>query len=453
MSGFSKPWGFGSIVIGLAAAVGFIAAATAVPSAQAPSSAAAAASAARPVTFTKDVAPILQRSCQNCHRPDQAAPMSLLTYEDARPYARSIKTKTTARLMPPWHIERNIGIQKFKDDPSLTDEEIATIAAWVDQGAPKGDMKDMPSPRTFDNDDIWHIGKPDLVVEIPQPHVVRAAGPDLWIDYIADSGLTEDRYVQAVETKPGPGARTVMHHLLTYLIQDVDPGEKLVGVDDVRGGTTETFLNEYAVGKNGDVLPEGTGKLMKAGAKVRFNIHYHSSGRETVDRSRVALKFYPKGYKPKYHQISLQIAHADNQLDLPAGVVSRSDGYYRFDKPVHITAVQAHMHNLGKRMCLEAILPTNTTMQLNCMGWDFNWHKVYNYADDVSPLLPAGTVLHSILWHDNTKANRANPDPRNWRGYGQRTIDEMAFAWITWSNLEEADYKAMVAERQKRNSN
>ena len=249
MSGFSKPWGFGSIVIGLAAAVGFIAAATAVPSAQAPASAVAAASAARPVTFTKDVAPILQRSCQNCHRPDQAAPMSLLTYEDARPYARSIKTKTTARLMPPWHIERNIGIQKFKDDPSLTDEEIATIAAWVDQGAPKGDMKDMPPPRTFDNDDIWHIGKPDLVVEIPQPHVVRAAGPDLWIDYIADSGLTEDRYVQAVETKPGPGARTVMHHLLTYLIQDVDPGEKLVGVDDVRGGTTETFLNEYAVGK------------------------------------------------------------------------------------------------------------------------------------------------------------------------------------------------------------
>ncbi len=401
------------------------------------------------VTFTKDVAPILQRSCQNCHRPDSNAPMSLITYEDARPYARSIKTKTTSRLMPPWHVERNIGLQKFKDDPSLTEQEIATIAAWVDQGAQKGNMADMPPARTFADDDVWHIGKPDLIVEIPQPHVVASAGPDVWIDYIADSGLMEDRYVQAVETKPGPGARTVMHHLLTYLIQDVPESEKLVGLDDVRQTQTETFLNEYAVGKNGDILPDNTGKLMKAGAKVRFNIHYHSSGRETTDRSRVGIKFYPKGYVPKYHQISLQIASANSELDIPAGVVARSEGYYRFDKPVQVTAIQAHMHNIGKRMCLEAILPSNTTLQLNCIGWDFNWHKVYNYKDEVSPLLPAGTVLHSTLWHDNTKANRANPDPRNWRGYGQRTVDEMGFAWVTWTNLEEADYKAKVAERSK----
>ena len=410
---------------------------------------AAASAGSATVTFTKDVAPIFQRSCQNCHRPDSNAPMSLMTYEDARPYARSIKAKTASRLMPPWHIERNIGIQKFKDDPSLTEQEIATIAAWVDQGSQKGDMAHMPPPRKFEDDDVWHIGKPDLIVEIPRPHTVPASGPDVWIDYIADSGLTEDRYVQAVETKPGRGARTVMHHLLTYLIQDVPENEKLVGQDDVRQQQTETFLNEYAVGKNGDILPDGTGKLMKAGAKVRFNIHYHSNGKETVDRSRVALKFYPKGYVPKYHQISLQIASANSQLDIPAGAISRNEGYYRFDKPVQVTAVQAHMHNIGKRMCLEAILPTNTTLQLNCMGWDFNWHKVYNYADDVSPLLPAGTVLHATLWHDNTKANRANPDPRNWRGYGQRTIDEMGFAWVTWSNLEESDYKSKVAERTK----
>lgn len=456
MKRFSNPWGIGPLALGVIAAVGFVAGSTAVSSAQALASAPDARAGkptVAPVTFTKDVAPILQRSCQNCHRPDSNAPMSLITYEDARPYARSIKARTTARIMPPWHVERNIGIQKFKDDPSLTDEEIATIAAWVDQGAAKGDMADMPPPRKFDDDTVWHIGKPDLIVEIPREHIVPAAGPDLWIDYIADSGLTEDRYVQAVETKPGPGARTVMHHLLTYLIQDVDASEKLVGQDDVRQQQTETFLNEYAVGKNGDILPEGTGKLMKAGAKIRFNIHYHSNGKETVDRSRVALKFYPKGYVPKYHQISLQIASANSQIDLPAGVVSRSDGYYRFDKPVQITAVQAHMHNLGKRLCLEAILPSNAVQQLNCMGWNFNWHKVYNYVEDVSPLLPAGTVLHSIVWHDNTKANRANPDPRNWRGYGQRTIDEMGFAWVTWTNLEEADYKAKVAERTKRNSN
>jgi hypothetical protein len=450
MKVIGKPLGFGSAMLGVLAAAGFVVASAAVPRAQAPAT--AAAPSAKPVTFTKDIAPILQKSCQNCHRPDQMAPMSLLTYEDARPYARAMKNKVVARLMPPWHVERNIGIQKFKDDPSLSDDEIATISAWVDQGAPKGNMADMPAPKKFDDDSIWHI-RPDLVVEMPVTHVVPANGADEFIDFIADSGLTEDRYVRAVETKPGPGARAVTHHLLTYLIQNVDPSEQLIGVNDVREGSNDIFLNEYAVGKNGDILPENTGKLIKAGAKVRFSVHYHSSGKETPDRSRVAMEFYPKGYAPKYHQISLQIAHADGTLDLPAGQVTRSDGYYHFDKPVHITAIQAHMHNLGKRMCVEAILPTNTTEQLNCVGWDFNWHKVYNYADDASPIYPAGTVLHTILWHDNTAANRANPDPRNWRGYGQRTLDEMAFAWITWSNLTDDDYKAMVAARKKLNSN
>src|SRR5437773_2584012 len=221
------------------AAAALVMTVTVVPGAQAPTSAQSATadkSAPTPVTFTKDVAPILQRSCQNCHRPDSNAPMSLITYEDARPYARSIKAKTASRLMPPWHIERNIGIQKFKDDPSLSEQEIATIAAWVDQGAPKGNMADMPAPKQFDDESIWHI-KPDLIVEMPVAHVVPANGSDEFIDFIADSGLTEDRYVRAVETKPGPGARAVTHHLLTYLIQNVDPSEALIGQNDVREGS------------------------------------------------------------------------------------------------------------------------------------------------------------------------------------------------------------------------
>ena len=373
-----------------------------------------------------------------------------MTYEDARPYARSIKAKTASRLMPPWHIERNIGIQKFKDDPSLTEQEIATIAAWVDQGAQKGDMAHMPPPRKFEDDDVWHIGKPDLIVEIPQPHVVPASGPDVWIDYIADSGLTEDRYVQAVETKPGPGARTVMHHLLTYLIQDVADNEKLVGQDDVRQQQTETFLNEYAVGKNGDILPEGTGKLMKAGSKVRFNIHYHSNGKETVDRSRVGHEVLSEGLRaevpPDFACRSRRPTASWTFRRAPSAATKATTASTSRCRspPSRRTCTTSASGCASRRSCR----PTRR-MQLNCMGWDFNWHKVYNYADDVSPLLPAGTVLHATLWHDNTKANRANPDPRNWRGYGQRTIDEMGFAWITWSNLEEADYKAKVAERTK----
>ena len=117
--------------------------------------------------------------------------------------------------------------------------------------------------------------------------------------------------------------------------------------------------------------------------------------------------------------------------------MSRHDGYYRFSKPARVTALQPHMHNRGKRMCVEAILPTGRAETLNCMGFEFNWHKVYNYADEATPLLPAGTMLHTILWHDNTAANRSNPDPRNWVGYGQRTIDEMAFAWVTWTYLDD----------------
>ena len=324
------------------------------PSGRVPSGGAAAAAH----TYARDVAPIMQRSCQTCHRPGTNAPMSLLTYEDVRPWARAIKAKVTARLMPPWHIERNVGIQQFKDDPSLSDAEIATIASWVDAGAPRGNDGDLPPKPTFPDDEAWTIGEPDLIVEIPKPHVVPAAGPDLWIDYIADSGMTEDRYLKAVEAKPGPGARAVVHHLLTYLIQDIDEGEVLAGRLDDRPTNNESFLNEFAVGKNGDILPDGTAKLVKAGSKIRFNLHYHASGTATTDRARVGLKFYPKGYKPKYHQISLQIANAHEELDIPPNSWTRHDGYYRFSRPARVTAVQAHMHNRGKRMCVEAILPT-----------------------------------------------------------------------------------------------
>ena len=145
----------------------------------------------------------------------------------------------------------------------------------------------------------------------------------------------------------------------------------------------------------------------------------------------------------------MQIANAHEELDIPPNTWTRHDGYYRFWKPARVTAVQAHMHNRGKRMCVEAILPTGRAETLNCMFFDFNWHKVYNYADDVTPILPAGTMLHTILWHDNTADNRSNPDPRNWVGYGQRTIDEMAFSWVTWTYLDDEDYKTLLAERAK----
>src|SRR5262245_17577336 len=203
-----------------------------------------------PVTFAKDVAPILQKSCQTCHRPGQIAPMSLLTYEDARPWARAIKQKVSSREMPPWYIDRHVGITKFKDDPSLTDAEIATIAQWADAGAPQGNPVDMPPPRQFSDVDKWHIGKPDIVVTLPKAYELRANGPDEFYDVDVDPGFKEDMYIAAVETKPEAYAFKVVHHATVNMIEDED--EDPVGL----------FFNEYALGKNGDIFPPNSGRLI-----------------------------------------------------------------------------------------------------------------------------------------------------------------------------------------------
>ncbi|HTD44343.1 MAG TPA: hypothetical protein VK687_09190, partial [Bryobacteraceae bacterium] len=169
-----------------------------------------AVSAQAQVTFTKDVAAILQKRCQVCHRPDTFAPMSLLTYEQARPWARAIKQKILAREMPPWYIDKNVGIRNFSNDVSLSDQEIATIVQWVDSGAPQGNPADMPPPRKFDDSDQWHI-RPDLIVQLPKDVIVPAQAADRWIDVLADTGLTEDRYIKGVEIKPTKGFRAVHH--------------------------------------------------------------------------------------------------------------------------------------------------------------------------------------------------------------------------------------------------
>ena len=200
----------------------------------------AMATASSQVTFTKDVAPILQKNCQVCHRPNTFAPMSLLTYEEARPWARSMKQKVVAREMPPWYVDKNVGVQHFKNDVSLSDQEIATISQWVDSGAPKGDAKDMPPPRVFEDQDKWHIGTPDLIVSLPEDRVVSAKAPDKWLDITVDPALTEDRYIQAIETKPVKGYK-VVHHAVTRMRHDSD-------ASDAANTEDWTFLNEYALG-------------------------------------------------------------------------------------------------------------------------------------------------------------------------------------------------------------
>ena len=399
-------------------------------------------------TFTKDVAPILQRSCQTCHRPGAVAPMSLLTYEDVRPWARSIKAKVTNREMPPWHIDRNIGITKFKNDPSLTDQEIATIAKWVDAGAPRGNPADMPPPRKFDELDQWFIGKPDIVITSDKPYVLPAAGPDNIVDILVDPGFTEDMYVMAIESKPADAASfKVTHHFTTNLVEDPD--------DDPVG----LFLNEYALGKNGDVFPPDSGRLIKAGTKINFNLHLNPRGEETPVRVKLGLKVYPKGQVPKYVAFTQHMGDAPD-LDIPAGSISRHDGYFRLSRPALLASFQPHMHNRGKAQCIEAIYPDLNpnsarpgparTETISCVSnYQFGWHITYPYADDVAPLLPAGTMIHVISWHDNTTGNRWNPNPKNWVGGGSRSIDEMSFSWVTLTYLEDDDFRQRVEERRR----
>ena len=421
-----------------------------------------AAAQSSDVTFHKDVEPILQRGCQICHRPGAIAPMSLVTFEDTRPWARSIKRYVESREMPPWYIDRRIGIQEFKDDPSLTDQEIATIAAWVDAGAPRGNPADAPPAMTFPGPEDWRMGEPDLIVPMPEPYILSAEGPDEFPNILADPGLTEDRYIKAVELKPDAASLEVVHHATTHMT---------VFDEDLTRGS---FLNEYALGKNGDIFDEGTGRLIQAGTQIRFGLHLHPYGEEVPVMVKLGLQLYPAGYVPKYTIISQHMGDDDDLL-IPAGERGvRTDGYTLLTEPAVITAFQPHLHNRGQAQCIEAIIPQTDEegtvlkrapgaygaaplmeqVTLNCVPkWYFNWHLVYNYAEEAAPVLPAGTVIHVSTWHDNSDALRSNPDPRNNVVYGQRTIDEMSFAWVSYYYIDEDEYKARVAARNARNSN
>ena len=257
---------------------------------------AAAQSQPAQVTFTKDIAPIFQKACESCHRKDSLGPMSLVTYEEARPWARSIKTRVAARQMPPWHIDKSVGIQHFENDRSLSDDQIATIVKWVDAGAPKGDMKDMPAPVKWPSEEAWNLtslfGEPDLIIKSPnwtQP----AVGQDAWYKPVVETGLTEPRWVRGIEIRPGTKkGRRMTHHALAHLQQE-EPG---VNAEESGAG----LFMEWAVGKQGEIMRENSGKLLLPGARIVFDIHYHSVGEEITDNVELGIYLYPKGQEPKY---------------------------------------------------------------------------------------------------------------------------------------------------------
>ena len=280
-------------------------------------------------------------------------------------------------------------------------------------------------------------------------HLVPAAGPDLFGDLMADIKLDEDRYIKAIQTRSATQqSHKVLHHALAY---SVPPEREENGVMLQDGGQ---FLVEYASGKNAEVYPDGIGVLLTKGSRARLSYHLHSVGEDIQAEVQLGIKLYPKGYVPKHIRYSRQLALTTTPLDIPAGSVTRSDGYVRLSQPTRLLAFQPHMHNLGSRQCLEVLYPTSGAVMasemLNCANFNNNWHLTYNYEDDVQPLLPAGTIIHSITWHDNTPNNPRALDPKNWVGDGDRTIDEMGFFWLGWIDISQEEYDKSVAERNEK---
>ena len=370
--------------------------------------------------------------------------MSLLTYEQVRPWAPLIQLKVNAREMPPWHIDRTIGIQQFKNDRSLSDAEVAMISNWVNAGAPEGNRSDLPPSKTFATSSDWSIGEPDMVVT--WEYTVPAVGPDLFGDiYSTDliGKMTEGRYIKAIQTRTVDDAsRRVVHHALSYASSDGDRANP----------NEDQFLVEYASGKSAEIYPENSGVLLPPDSEVRLSYHMHPVGVETNAKVELGIVFYPEGYEPQYRRWSKQLGQRQSLIDIPGGEVVRTDGYVYFHTNATITAFQPHMHGLGAYQCLELIYPsegaTAKTELISCAHWDYNWHTIYNYDDDVAPLVPAGTVAHIISYFDNTESNPGNHDARNWTGDGGRTIDEMSFSWLGWYSMTDDEYIAELDRRQ-----
>ncbi len=388
------------------------------------------------VTFTKDIAPILQRSCQNCHRPGQVAPMSLLTYEDARPWAKSMKARTAIRdkfgAMPPWYIEKNIGIQHYKNDPSLGDEEVAKIATWADSGAPRGNAVDMPVARVFQDGASWHNGEPDLIVSSPEV-TVKANTPDWWGEFEPTKiPMTEDRYVSSIEIREvnnfsnasgreTVGQRYVWHHLIWATAEFSGSG------DPIDASFTEGAVGwpVHEVGRNADVFEPNAGRLLRANSSIIYqSAHLHSGGADVKSKLLFGFRFHPKGYKPARRST---LRNLGNGLDIdikPNEANQQLHAYLVLQQPTKIATFEPHLHAPGQRMCLEAIWGINI-QTLTCAGYDHNWVRQYEYEDDAAPILPRGTILHIIGYMDNTPNNKNIPDPRNWQGSGNRSIANM----------------------------
>jgi hypothetical protein len=393
-------------------------------------------------TFSRDVAPIIFRNCAGCHRPGESAPMSLLTYADARPWARAMTRRVTDGTMPPWHADGPSGT--FENERRLTAEEKAVITRWADAGAPEGDPKDLPTPPTFV--DGWQIGTPDAVFEMAEDYAVPASGTIQYEYFTIPTNFSEAKWLQAVEVRPGN--RALVHHVLVYYQAPPDPAYAAAAQALVfntehmrtppappgnrprqRAVGQRRLLATYAPGTAPQVFRAGTAMRLAAGGVLEFQMHYTANGTAGNDRSKVGLVF---AKEPPTTEI-LATQFLNGQFTIPPGASDyQVDTEVGFRQDMTLWGVFPHTHVRGKRWNYTLQLPDGTQKPLLSVAkYDFNWQTYYMFKEPLT--VPKGSKILSSAWYDNSAANRSNPDPKVAVRWGDQTWEEMQYTGLLLS--------------------
>ena len=373
------------------------------------------------VTFSKDVAPILAKNCQGCHRPGEAAPMSLLTYQEARPWAKAIREAVILKRMPPWDADPHVG--NFSNDRSLSQSEIDKVVAWADGGALEGDPKMAPKPARFV--DGWNIGTPDLVLEMPVEYQVPASGTIRYEYFDIPTKFTEDKWVQMAEVRPGN--RAVVHHVIAFVKEPKKPGEAPAAREGRRGREDgREFLVGYAPGSVPEVMAPGQAKLIKAGSEIVFQVHYTANGTAAVDRSKIGLTFAKE--PPRQRVMTLQAGNHD--FVIPAGAENEEvEARMTLRSDVTLTSLFPHMHLRGKDFEYRVVMPDGRKETLlRVPKYSFSWQLSYDLAKPM--FLPKGAVIECTAHYDNSVNNKYNPDATKEVRWGDQSWEEMMIGFF-----------------------
>ena len=384
--------------------------------------------AAPPPTFSKDVAPILQKNCQTCHRPGEAAPFSLLTYKEARPWAAAIKEAVRARKMPPWFADPRYG--KFSNHAGLSDKEIATLTAWADAKGPQGDPRDLPPPLKWT--DGWAIGTPDTTFELPAPYEVPEKGVVEYQHVIVPTGFKQDMWVQAAEVRPTD--RSVVHHIIAFIrepksnwFRSQQPGVFFIAPQVKTEEQPDTsalpsdFLVGYAPGQPAEILRPGQAKLIEAGSDIIFQVHYTPNGKAVRDRTRLGIVF---AKEPPSKRV-LTLSATNGTFRIPPGDPNyRVDATFEVAAPVELSGLHPHMHGRGKDFLYRVVYPTGESQTILSVP-RFNWHWQDWYTLETPLVLPKGTRIECTAHFDNSPNNPDNADPTKEVVWGEQSWEEM----------------------------